>query len=81
MPAPDALLSRMAQKLIVTVEDHSVCGGLGEAAAAAVAGRTRIEILGIRGIRGIPRSGKPTELMQKYGIAADSIVAAVKKLA
>ena len=63
---------------IVTVEDHSVCGGLGEAVASAVAGRTRIELLGIREI---PRSGKPAELMQKYGIAADSIVAAVKRLA
>ncbi len=79
-PVDVATLQKAAAetKGIVTVEDHSVCGGLGEAVASAVAGRTRVEILGIRDI---PRSGKPAELMQKYGIAADSIVAAVKRLA
>jgi transketolase len=66
-----------ATKLLVTVEDHSVCGGLGEAVAAAVAGRARVEILGIREV---PRSGKPSELMHGHGIDAASIVAAVKRL-
>jgi transketolase len=64
-------------KAIVTVEDHSVCGGLGEAVAAAVAGRARVERLGIREL---PRSGKPAELMQAHGISADAIVAAVRRL-
>ena len=66
-----------ATKLVVTVEDHSVCGGLGEAVAAAVAGRARVEILGIREV---PRSGKPDELMHAHGIDAAAIVAAVKRL-
>ena len=35
---------------IVTVEDHGVCGGLGEAVAAAVAGRAPIRILGVESI-------------------------------
>jgi transketolase len=78
-PLDSATLQKAAAetKGIVTVEDHSVCGGLGEAVAAAVAGRARLEILGIREV---PRSGRPAELMQKYGIAADSIVAAAKRL-
>jgi transketolase len=63
---------------IVTVEDHSVCGGIGEAVAAAVAGRCRVEMLGIREI---PRSGKPTELMEAYGITARAIVEAALRLA
>jgi transketolase len=62
---------------LVTVEDHSVCGGIGEAVAAAVSGRTRVEILGIREV---PRSGKPAELMQAHGIDAAAIVAAVRRL-
>jgi transketolase len=66
-----------ATKRIVTVEDHSVCGGIGEAVASAVAGRARVEILGIRHV---PRSGKPGELMKAHGIDAGSIVEAVKRL-
>jgi transketolase len=64
-------------RAIVSVEDHSVCGGIGEAVAAAVAGRTRVEILGVREL---PRSGKPAELMKAYGIDATAIVEAVRRL-
>jgi transketolase len=64
-------------KAIVTVEDHSVCGGIGEAVAAAVGGRGRVEILGVRDI---PRSGKPAELLAAHGIDAAAIVRAVRKL-
>ena len=64
-------------KGFVTVEDHGACGGLGEAVAAAVAGRSRVEILAVREL---PRSGAPTELMHAYGIDKDAIVAAVKRL-
>jgi transketolase len=64
-------------KGIVTVEDHSVCGGIGEAVAATVSGRGRVEILGIREV---PRSGKPAELADAYGISARHIVEAVKRL-
>jgi hypothetical protein len=33
------------------------------------------------GVRQVPRSGKPAELMAMHGLDADAIVAAVKKLA
>ena len=62
---------------IVSVEDHSVCGGIGEAVAAVVAGRARLEILGVREV---PRSGRPEELMRAHGIDAEAIVAAVRRL-
>jgi len=62
---------------IVTVEDHSVCGGIGEAVAAAVSGRGRVEMLGVREQ---PRSGKPAELLHAHGIDAAAIVAVVKRL-
>jgi len=79
-PLDAATLQKAAAetKAIVTVEDHSVCGGIGEAVAAAVAGRAPVEMLGVRDL---PRSGKPAELMRHHGIDADAIVAAVKRLA
>lgn len=62
---------------VVTVEDHSVHGGLGEAVSALLAGRCRVELLGIREI---PRSGKPEELLEQYGISAKRIAGTVRKL-
>ncbi|HEV8253181.1 MAG TPA: transketolase [Vicinamibacteria bacterium] len=62
---------------IVTVEDHSAAGGIGEAVLAAVGGRTRVEVLAVREI---PRSGKAAELLKAYGISADAVVAAARKL-
>jgi transketolase len=62
---------------IVTVEDHSVCGGLGEAVLAAVGSRAPVTMLGVSEV---PRSGKPAELMRRHGIDADAIVAAVRSL-
>ncbi len=78
-PVDEATLRKAAEETrgIVTVEDHSASGGIGDAVAAAVAGRTRVEILGVRDI---PRSGKPEELMKAYGISADSIVEAARRL-
>jgi transketolase len=63
---------------IVTVEDHSVAGGLGEAVASAVGDRAPVTMLGVRTV---PRSGKPAELMRRHGIDAEAIVAAVRGLA
>jgi transketolase len=73
-----ALLKAAAEtKGIVSVEDHSVCGGIGEAVAAAVSGRARVIVLGVHEI---PRSGKPGELMKAHGLDKEAIVAAVKRL-
>jgi transketolase len=62
---------------IVTVEDHSVHGGIGEAVAGVVAGRARVEMLGVREI---PRSGKPAELLAAHGLDAAAIARAVRRL-
>jgi transketolase len=61
---------------VVTVEDHSPCGGLGEAVAAAVR-PPRHELLAVYDV---PRSGKPQELLAHHRIDAAAIVAAVRKL-
>jgi transketolase len=61
---------------LITVEDHYPAGGLGDAVARAVApaGLTVTHLA----VREIPRSGKPDELLDKFGISARHIVAAVR---
>ena len=61
---------------IVTVEDHYAAGGIGDAVAEAV-GDTAIRVHRVA-VREIPRSGKPDELLDRYGISARHIVEAVR---
>jgi len=63
--------------VIITVEDHYAAGGVGDAVAEAVAsaGMTVTRLA----VREIPRSGKPEELLDRFGISARHIVDAVKK--
>lgn len=61
----------------VIVEDHFPEGGLFSAAIKALEGLSDIIHLAVMEL---PRSGKPDELMDKYGISASHIVKAVKDL-
>jgi transketolase len=63
---------------VVVVEDHYAAGGLGEAVAAALAGAAALRHLCVREM---PRSGKPDELIERYGIGAEAIARAVRELA
>lgn len=67
-------------KGIVTAEEHSVLGGLGSAVAEVVVQNcmTKMTFVGLQDTFG--ESGKPAELMVKYGLTADAIAAAVKAL-
>jgi transketolase len=64
---------------LITVEDHYAAGGIGDAVAEAVAdsGMTVHRIA----VREIPRSGKPEELLERFGISAKHIVEAVRAVA
>lgn len=62
---------------VVVVEDHFQNGGLGDAVAQALCGKANIIHLCIKDL---PRSGKPAELMDKYGISAKHIKRAVKEM-
>ena len=63
---------------IVTVEDHYAHGGIGSAVLAALAEEeARVRQLAVRGIA---RSGKPTELLDLYGISARHVAAAARDL-
>jgi transketolase len=61
---------------IITVEDHYAAGGIGDAVAEAV-GDAGIRVHRLA-VSEIPRSGKPEELLDRYGISANHIVDAVK---
>lgn len=67
-----------AQKRVITVEDHYLQGGLGEAVCYALRNdNIKIESLAIRTL---PRSGKPEELLAMNNIDADSIIKVVKNM-
>ena len=61
---------------IVTAEEHSVIGGLGSAVAEVTAQKCpcRITMVGQHDCFG--ESGKPAELLKKYGMTAEDIVKA-----
>jgi transketolase len=60
---------------LISVEDHYSVGGIGDAVSEAVAdaGFTVHRLA----VREIPRSGKPEELVERFGISARHIVEAV----
>lgn len=64
---------------VVTVEEHTVKGGLGGAVAEALAKRSPVpvEFVGIQDVFG--ESGPPPELIKKYGMDVKDIKLAAKK--
>uniref|UniRef100_A0AAZ3Q5H4 Transketolase n=1 Tax=Oncorhynchus tshawytscha TaxID=74940 RepID=A0AAZ3Q5H4_ONCTS len=63
---------------IITVEDHYREGGLGEAVLSAVGEEPGIMVTRLA-VNRIPRSGKPQELLDLYGISAKHIANAVRQ--
>lgn len=62
---------------LITVEDHYPEGGIGEAVRSVLSEDCNVLNLAVSGL---PRSGKPEELLAKFEIDAEGIVKAVKKL-
>jgi transketolase len=64
---------------LVTVEEHSIIGGLGSAVAELVVREcpVPVEIVGVRDQFG--QSGGPEELLRKYGLTAEEICKAAKR--
>jgi transketolase len=61
----------------IVVEDHFPGGGLGEAVASALGGGAKLVHLCVREL---PRSGKPAELLEAFGISSSSIAMAAREL-
>ncbi len=74
------LNSTRKTKCAVTVEEHNVIGGLGDAIAQCTSKHAPIpiEYVGTRDTFG--ESGKPMELLKKYGLDSPDIVVAVEKV-
>jgi transketolase len=70
----DAVLAAASDcRAIVTVEDHSVRGGLGSAVAEVLAQGDGVARLHVIGLRTFGESGTSEELYEKYGLAGDRI--------
>ena len=67
-------------KAIVTVEEHSVIGGLGSAVSEVVSENYPVFVkkIGVNDVFG--QSGTPKELMEGYGLTAEHIVEKVKEV-
>jgi transketolase len=80
-PLGKDVIKAAAQKTantIITVEDHYLEGGLGD----AVAGELSVDGIKVHklAVTALPRSGKPAELLAHFGIDAAGIVKKVKSL-
>ena len=81
-PLDDALVVASAKKTgkVVTVEEHSVIGGLGGAVAEVLAEQAPTKMLRIGVNDTFGESGPAKELIEKYGLDAKSIYEKVKGL-
>ena len=81
-PIDEELIIKYAKKTgrIVTAEDHNVMGGLGGAVSEVLVKNypVRQEMIGLQDQFG--RSGTPEDLAEYYGLTAERIVEAAKKL-
>ncbi len=59
---------------IITAEEHSVIGGLGSAVAEVTSMYAPCKVIRVGQMDTFGESGKPAELMAKYGMDADEIV-------
>ena len=79
-PIDEELILRVAGQVrcMVTVEEHSIIGGLGSAVAEVLSEKCpiRLKRIGINDC--FLESATPQELSEKYGLTADKIAAAVK---
>ena len=81
-PLDGDTITRVAQAAgaVVTAEEHNIIGGLGSAVAEAL-GETfpvPLQRVGVRDVFG--ESGRPSELLAKYGLTAGAIAAAAREV-
>jgi len=81
-PLDERKIAEIAKKYekIVTVEEHQIYGGLGSAVAESLAKKNPVpmEFVGLQDAFG--ESGKPEELLEKYGMEVQDIMQAAERL-
>ena len=73
------LASAQKTRCVVTAEEHMMLGGLGESIAQLLVRKlpTPLEMVAVNDSFG--ESGKPAELMKKYGLGSEDIITAAEK--
>ena len=81
-PIDAACITRYAQQCgkVVTVEEHSVIGGLGDTVAEVLMGKVNCQFLKIGVNDQFGQSGKAADVLREYGLTADQIAARIRKL-
>ena len=81
-PLDEELVIMAAKKCgkVITCEEHSIIGGLGEAVGALLAKKcpTRVECVGVNDEFG--HSGSAGELLKQFGLSSEHIIQAAKEL-
>ena len=81
-PIDKECIRKYAEKTgaIVTAEEHQIYGGMGSAVAEVTAACCPTPIEHVAMLDSFGESGQPEELMKKYGLSAEGIVTAVRKV-
>ena len=81
-PLDEEIILKAAKETgrIVTAEEHSIIGGLGSAVAEVTSRHCPVPIRMVGQQDTFGESGKPDELLEKYGMTAADIVQAVREL-
>ena len=65
---------------MVTVEEHSVIGGLGDAVAEVLMGKVNCKFKKIGVNDQFGQSGKAVAVLREYGLTGDEIAAAIQEI-
>ena len=81
-PLDEAAVVASARKTgaVVCAEEHNMAGGLGELVAGVLAAQAPTPMEYVNGGDRFGQTGTPSELMSNYGLSAEGIVAAVKRV-
>ncbi|MDD3598670.1 MAG: transketolase family protein [Bacillota bacterium] len=81
-PLDDEAVRRAAEETggIVTVEEHSIVGGLGGAVCESVCSLAPVPVIRVGVADVFGRSGKPDELLEAYGLTAGNIACAAERI-
>ena len=81
-PIDAACITEYAEKCghAVTVEEHSVIGGLGDAVAEVLMGKVNCKFKKIGVNDQFGQSGKAVDVLREYGLTGDQIAAAIKEI-
>ena len=81
-PIDTACVTEYAQKCgkVVTVEEHSVIGGLGDAVAEVLTGKVNCKFKKIGVNDQFGQSGKAADVLREYGLTGEQIAASIKEV-